>query len=110
MKIHGWNGSKVAVSLREVRTTSDVFWSKRSNSFVLAEVIPSLSGKVPDGFLVNGTKCSLVSINGGGEVRWEISPREVASALRTEKAMSPADFAGVDASETLAAARHFGLI
>jgi len=98
----------VAVSLREVRTTPDVFWSRRSNSFVLAE------STHPESFEVAGKKCRLISVNGRGEVRWEIMPYQLASALRTEARCAEQgkldQFLTYDDSETVAAARHFGLV
>lgn len=74
MKIHGWNGHKVDCKLHEVRTTEDIYWSERSNSYVLAKPEGKADGwgSEQTWLTPNGQKCWLLSINGGGEVRWSV--------------------------------------
>jgi hypothetical protein len=55
---------------------------------------------------VDGHRVRLVSINGRGEIRWEIVGWQIDDGLRWEKeGISDGDW-----SENLAAARHFGII
>ena len=51
---------------------------------------------------ISGT---LVSVNGGGEVRWTVSQSQIDYAVEAEAR----GIRGGDAEEQLAAARHFGL-
>lgn len=67
-KIHPLrDGRHVDVTLREIRTTPDIFWSERCNSYVLTEPGTHPRFKLPD-----GTPVRLVSINGIGEIRWDV--------------------------------------
>lgn len=128
-KVHGWRKSDyqpdpthvrtvVDVHLREVRTTPDVFWSSRTNSYVLVAVPnPFSTVKMVEAwyrdnfFLVGDRPAALVSVNGGGEVRWDVTRYMLNNALRNEERLKGEDWwAKSDPAEQLAAARHFGLI
>ena len=130
MKVHGWRKSEyqpdpnnhlrtvVDGHLHEVRTTPDVFWSKRCNSYVLV-VVPNPFSKVKmveswyqdNFFRVGDCSAALVSVNGEGEVRWDVTRYMLESALRNEEKLGARDWwKDSDPAEQLAAARHFGLI
>lgn len=98
------------VELHSMTTTKDVFWSPRwasegggrggCNSYILME---SPYGE----FIHLGIQCSLVSVNGIGEIRWSVSPNDLERDQRNEKE----DWRkGDEYGEKLKAARHFGLI
>lgn len=55
-----YGGLGVARELRHMRSTPAVYWSPTANSYVIVER--------PDGTY------RIVSINGIGEIRWEIDP------------------------------------
>jgi hypothetical protein len=77
--IQKWNGNRVAVSLMEIRTTAEIFWSPRPScsSYVLAEPEgPAGAWKTAPWYAPDGRPCLLVSVNGGGEVRWSVRPAE----------------------------------
>ena len=59
----------VDVGLTSMRTTPDIFWSDRGNSFVTVRPEPDMRGEwiQPD-----GSRVDLLSINGMGEVRWQV--------------------------------------
>lgn len=106
-----YKGSVVDVKLYDFRTTQAVFWSPRwraetgggsggCNSFVLVE---TEFGEWEAG----NKKCSLVSINGAGEVRWSVTKSTIERQLEEEKAPWWKDD---EYGESLKAARHFGLI
>ena len=92
------------VALRDHETTDDVFWSERCNSYVLV----GAAGGDRDRLMcsVKGVGVSLVSVNGGGEVRWTVSQSQIDYAVEAEAR----GIRGGDAEEQLAAARHFGLV
>lgn len=74
MHIYGWKDHLVNIKLTEVRTTEKVFWSERSNSYVLAEPEGRADGWGSEQVWLtpDGRKCWLLSINGIGEVRWSV--------------------------------------
>ena len=98
-KVHGWAedrfGRHVDIGLTNAQTTRDVFWSVGGNSYVLAE--NALDSQQP----------LLVSINGMGEVRWVVSPQQIARAVEQERTGTLRPY--TDSAEYVAAARHFGL-
>lgn len=103
-KIHEFDGCKVNVTLSSMRTTPDVFWSPRwegcngkgsmggCNSYVLA--------------LVQNKVC-LFSVNGCGEVRWEVTRHDIGMFLANEGESWWRQ--GLEGYEQLQAARHFGI-
>lgn len=100
-RVHGWIedprfGNRVDVGLTHARTTADVFWSARGNSYVLASNPQDAAHPL------------LISVNGLGEVRWTLGVPELQRALRNEREswFNPRG----DDAEALAAARHFGLV
>ena len=114
-KIHGFKepsfyvGRQVDVELHSMTTTEDVFWSHRSNSYVLAEA-PVLERKEHVEQVLwteEGKAVQLLSVNGIGEVRWPVWPYHLEAGQRAEKAgwIKPDH----DIYEYLQAARHFGL-
>lgn len=111
-KIHGYTVRKgsfhgggdegykcVDVLLSSMRSTEDIFWSRRSNSYVLVE-----GG---DFHLTDGRTAQLLSVNGIGEVRWPVWVSQIKQAveMEAEGKLKP-DY---DSFEQLEAARHFGL-
>jgi hypothetical protein len=105
-KIHGWKEGRVDVALTSMRTTQDVYWSPRwegsggarggCNSYVLA--------RKDDGV-------GLYSVNGIGEVRWEVFQQYLPMWVEQELTSWRRDsWRHSDAAEQLAAARHFGLV
>lgn len=95
-KIHQWkdtpHGKRVDVKLYDTRTTKDVFWSDRCNSYVLVILQPGVSyGATTFTHPEYGQEVMLMSINGAGEVRWPVS-----------------DYGRDD--EQRAAIRHFSLV
>ena len=121
-KIHGWKLSNyqpnpehpryvVDCQLREIRTTPDVWWSPSANSYVLAEVRNKetwANTPATDRYfwVIDGKLVQLVSINGGGEVRWDVTKDRVERARAQE---NEAWGRKGDSWEYLCAARHFGL-
>lgn len=121
-RIHGWKKSNyqpdpqhprfvVDCSLWHTDTTPDVFWSERKNSYVLAEAMnPEEWGEdwlKHSCWLIDGKWVQLLSINGGGEVRWDASRRRVEDSIKDE---GESWFPRCEDFELLAAARHFALI
>jgi hypothetical protein len=121
-KIHTWklgryqpNPEKptrwvVDCHLREVRTTPDVWWSPSTNSYVLAEIplIDQIHVSRRDMLYwqVDGQWVELLSINGAGEVRWNVERARVEQAQAQEEEEWGKKG---DSYEFLCAARHFGL-
>jgi len=99
-RIFGFKDNRVDVQLYSMRTTENVYWSYRSNSFVL---VASEHGQ----FEFNGQRVNLYCINGIGEIRWDVRPSDVQRAL-AYVAEGKLD-SSWDCAESLAAARHFGL-
>ncbi len=98
--VYKLGGHGVDVKLHS-RHDPPIFWSERSNSYVLAAD--------PRGdFTVKGKPVSLFSVNGIGEIRWQATRRDVESALNMEREgrLKP-DW---DVYEYLAAAKHYGLV
>jgi len=110
-QLDGWN--RVAVKLYSMTTTTDVYWSPRRyvtetrpdgttyqeqrggcNSYVLVYDERGAC-RAPD-----GTRCSLVSVNGGGEVRWVIEAWDLRAML---------DGRPSSLAEALGAFQHFRL-
>jgi hypothetical protein len=81
-RIFPLGGHGVDTKLAHMRTTPDVYWSPPrehpgggrggGNSYVLAE--PS---SLRPAWLSEGRPCALYSINGIGEIRWDIPPSQV---------------------------------
>ena len=98
------------IALTSMRSNKQVFWSPRwegeggsaggCNSYVLLE---TEQGE----FTVNGKKVELTSINGHGEIRWEILQGEIDNLLEREKGEH---WNPVCNGEGLKAARYFNLI
>jgi hypothetical protein len=87
-------GYGVDIKLHHDRNNSQVYWSRRYNSFVICEDERGT-------WLFNGTTpVALYSINGIGEIRWGITPLE---AKRTSSG------GYYDADEGADAAEYFGL-
>jgi hypothetical protein len=112
-QVFGWTdteyGPRVAVRLVDHRTTPDIYWSVRYNSYVLAEVRSNATPfEQRQAIDFNGRKVQLVSVNGMGEVRWTVEQWAIDCALRDEKE-EWWDRVNGDGKEQLAAARHFGL-
>jgi hypothetical protein len=118
--IFGWkdtqHGARVDVTLRDMNTTNDIYWSRSKNSYVLAEVradSPWLTHpKCADYYFQrDGRWFCLVSINGCGEVRWSVTADRLAQDEDYEEVCEAEgrDHHG-DGVEQLAAARHFNLI
>lgn len=61
----------VDIALKNSRSTEQVFWSDNGNSFVIVDDADGDWQKMVDGEPV---PCFLFSINGIGEIRWEVSP------------------------------------
>lgn len=129
VKIHGWKLSTyqpdpdhpryvVDCTLRNMDTTRDIFWSLRKNSYVLAEIKKdSMWANRPahddtaDRYFwrgPDGGHVQLLSINGAGEVRWDVTKDRIEADAQREN--EPWWNDGLDGAEQLAAARHFGLI
>ena len=79
-KVHEWKvterGSTVVdVWLSRIQTTEDVFWSAGGDSYLLAAV--SAGNDDGNNFHHQGVAVHLVSVNGAGEVRWYVEPRDI---------------------------------
>lgn len=125
-KVHDWRKSDyqpdpkytrwvVDVHLREIRTTKDVYWSVNTNSYVLVDATSPWASRNQSEdwheryhFKVDGKWAMLVSINGAGELRWDVLKDTLESHLKHEK--EPWWRETYEGAEALAAARHFGLI
>lgn len=113
-KIHGWKPSRhdpkyqvVDVYLSNHRTTKDIFWNHRFNSYVLVEFKSDAFGARCQPLKLDGKDVCLVAVNGAGEVRWTVEQWQLDSALHNE----PEPWAATgDGAESLEAARHFGLV
>jgi hypothetical protein len=77
----------------------DVAWVK-GNSFVL------VNSPERGQFLIDGQRVALVSINGLGEIRWDVWKRDIIDALKYEAEGTCKDW---DCFMHLAAFRHFNL-
>lgn len=123
-KIFGWKKGNwqpdpanpryvVDCPLYDMNTTPDVFWSENKNSYCLVRV-PYLGGQPREPEYLDryswlsptGEWFQLYSINGAGEVRWDVSKHRVQYMLEMEEKYG--DEIG-DSKEFLAALRHFGL-
>lgn len=89
------------VRLHSMTSTNFVWWSHRCNSYVLCE------GSERSHFTLDGRKVNLYSVNGIGEVRWDVMAHSIESGLRLE-AQGKLD-PSYDSAEQLEAARYFGL-
>lgn len=112
-------GIRVDVSLYDMNTKPDIFWSPRKfriengrqepaggcNSYVLVEETDPAPGI--NELLFEGKRVRLYSINGAGEVRWEVFARELRNGMAYEREgkLDP----HWDCAEFLLAARHFNL-
>jgi hypothetical protein len=94
--LSSYGGHGVDIRLSNSRTTNQVFWSQRGNSYVI--VADDDGPHVKD-----GQRVALLSINGMGQIRWRVSDTEIHSARRHEP---QPDW---DSFEFLAAFTHFGL-
>lgn len=107
------NGT-VDIKLVNHQSNDKVFWSPRKvhengratgmNSYVIVPGIDSWNGV---DFLFEGQKVRLLSINGIGEIRWEVFTNEISQAKDRERlgTLNPT----WDMAEHLLAARYFGL-
>lgn len=104
-------GGRVDVRLDSMRTTKDVFWSPTwegsggarggCNSFVMVETeYGSFLSK-------DGKTCALMSINGIGEVRWDINKSRIQQDVENSKESWWKDD---QHGENIKAAKHFGLL
>jgi hypothetical protein len=91
----------VDIKLTAIGSTDSVFWSHRTNSYVVVE-------NERGAFEIDGTKVSLVSINGFGEIRWTVERWMIDYALEYDAKGELTR--GADDYEYLEAARHFGLV
>jgi hypothetical protein len=65
-------GRGVKLALTDTRDTEQVFWSPQHNSYVVSHD--------PQGWWTkDGVPCSLFSVNGIGEIRWNVLSREGAT-------------------------------
>ena len=70
LSVHG-----VDYKLYNMATTPQVFWSSESNSFVLVHDSEFVSGKRSASWLHPFLgRVALFSINGEGEIRWDVAP------------------------------------
>lgn len=99
-EVFEYGGYGVNIKLTSASTSKDVVWV-RGNSFVLVDD--------PEGdFLLGEQRVNLVSVNGIGEIRWDVREHDIKQAERYEDS-------GEEYSHTwdcfmhLAAYRHFGL-
>jgi hypothetical protein len=76
------NYRAVDVALKVMRTSNDVFWTERCNSYVLVRELTK--SEAPEGYVMdraqwlhNGVPVHCLSINGMGEIRWSIKPGDV---------------------------------
>lgn len=100
-EVFEYGGYGVNVKLTEMRDSDDVVWV-RGNSFVVVD-----NPKTGDFKLPNGQRVDLVSINGIGEIRWDVWHNDITKAMEYEaKGELKADW---DCAMHLIAARHFGL-
>lgn len=93
---YGGHGVDVALVSMTNPGPDVVFWSKRANSYVLVEgngAAPGMRDGSDGRWLLGGTRVHLVSINGIGEIRWEVEPGMLVGA----------------GEEAEAAVKHFGL-
>lgn len=104
-KIHGRTADgRVDVELHDMVSTPDVHWSARSNSYVLVSTDRG-------GFtLADGRKAALVSVNGAGEVRWDVQAWSLEHAVKSEGTGDAGIWSRSDSCEQLTAARHFGIV
>jgi hypothetical protein len=106
----------VDCTLRDMRTTPDVYWSESYNSYVLAEVSEGNTwANHPFGeryYWRRGEQLfQLVSINGAGEMRWDVPKERLDGEIKYEQdCLREGREMHGDGREFLAAARHFGLI
>jgi hypothetical protein len=99
---------RVDVALHSTATTTDIFWSTRFNSYVMAEVKPETSGAL---LVRDGKWAVLTSVNGRGEVRWSYDIGDIERAEDYEERCAEENRPhGGDGDEMLAAARHFHII
>lgn len=98
-------GRRVDVKLYEVRTTRDVFWSPGCNSYILCELPQGHTGRTSFR-LPNDQPVKLYSINGAGEVRWEVEPYRMRRAVRDVR--QNVELRGDD-KEFYLAFKHFNL-
>lgn len=89
----------IDVALRTMRTSPDVFWTERANSYVLVQ---DDDGRAP--WMHNGTPVYCYSVNGIGEVRWNLTPRDV---YEYEDLATPKQFP--TDREMMGVVEHFGL-
>jgi hypothetical protein len=80
-------GLRVDVELRSVRNTPAVFWDSRHNSFVIVKPPAGDSSAVKR--LTSDQGVMLLSVNGGGEIRWDV---DAGSAKWQENAEAVAYF------------------
>jgi len=100
VKVYSVSGHRVDVRLHSTRDPEGVFWSDRSNSYVVATT--------PRGeYTLKGKPVALYSVNGIGEIRWDVPRWALDHALKMEKdgKLTPDS----DAYEQLQAARYYGL-
>ena len=60
----------VDIALHHMTSNDTVFWSTRKNSFVLVE-------DDRGDFVVQGKRCTIYSINGRGEIRWDVRAHDL---------------------------------
>lgn len=75
-KIFNYRQGGVDIALRTMRTSEDVFWTERANSYVLVESRDEGRHSMPK-WTHNGMRVDCLSINGIGEVRWALTPTDV---------------------------------
>jgi hypothetical protein len=102
-EVFEYGGYGVNVKLTSMQTSKDVVWV-RGNSFVLVDS-PT---RGPFTLGVNGQRVALVSINGLGEIRWDVRAYDIVNALQYA-AEGKLD-ASWDCAMHLMAAKHFGLV
>jgi hypothetical protein len=102
-KVHAIVANRVDVKLYDHETTSDIFWSERCNSYVLAAAQPHDR----EALKLGTANVLLVSVNGAGEIRWTVTKWQLDMSVEQEAAGRKV---GGDAEEQLAAAKHFGIV
>ena len=110
LKVHERRSHDVIVQLFHTESVpGKVYWSQRGNSYVLAEGEPPCGDEEGYGvWRVDGKWARLYSVNGAGEVRWDVRATNIRDAERHEEegTLKPE----WDIAEFLEAARFFRLV
>jgi hypothetical protein len=128
--VHGWKdtefGRRIDVKLYDmVSVVGKVYWSPRwgdpnsgrgcggCNSYVLAEAArPPMEHEIDVScWMIDGKWAKLYSVNGAGEVRWDVSTHQIEEAEKWEEEHPGEEMSrGWNMTEQIEAARFFRLV